>query len=268
MPGRESTLAVRLGPLAEREFRLLFAGRVVSLAGTAIAPIALAFAVLDLTGSASDLGIVLAAGWMPQIVFILVGGVWADRLPRNVVMVGSNLLSGAAQGGVAFLLLTGRAELWHLVALGVARGVASSFFFPASQGLVPQTVSPGRLQQANALLRLSLNFTNIGGAALGGLLVAGVGSGWAIAFDGATYAASAAILARMRITASARAGGRDFGSFVAIPIGLSVAGPVADGIGVAETLWIAVAVQALSVVAVLAVRDVRELRRLDAGVPA
>ena len=122
MPGRESTLAVRLGPLAEREFRLLFAGRVVSLAGTAIAPIALAFAVLDLTGSASDLGIVLAAGWMPQIVFLLIGGVWADRLPRNVVMVGSNLLSGAAQGGVAFLLLTGRAELWHLVALGVARG--------------------------------------------------------------------------------------------------------------------------------------------------
>lgn len=414
MPGTESTLAVRLGPLAEREFRLLFAGRVVSLAGSAIAPIALAFAVLDLTGSASDLGLVLAAGWLPQIAFILVGGVWADRLPRNVVMVGSNLLSGAAQGGVALLLLTGRAELWHLVALGVARGVASSFFFPASQGLVPQTVSPGRLQQANALLRLSLNFTNIGGAAIGGLLVAGVGSGWAIAFDGATYAASAAILARMRIAASARAGGRDFvrelregwsefrsrtwlwaivvqagvgnmvwmggllvlgpviakdelggaavwgailacqsgglivgglialrirpqrtlfvgtaallllspvlallalgvpavfvagsavlagvglelfsvfwdtslqqhvpldvlsrvssydalGSFVAIPIGLSLAGPVADGIGVAETLWIAVALQALSVIAVLAVRDVRELRRLDASDPA
>src|SRR3990172_10792001 len=83
MPGTESTLAVRLGPLAEREFRLLFAGRVVSLAGSAIAPIPLPFSLLDLTGSASDLGIVLAAGWMPQIVFILVGGVWADRLPRH-----------------------------------------------------------------------------------------------------------------------------------------------------------------------------------------
>jgi MFS family permease len=70
-----------------------------------MAPIALAFAVLDLTGSASDLGWVLAASWVPQVIFILVGGVWADRLPRNVVMVAANFLSGAAQAAVAVLLL-------------------------------------------------------------------------------------------------------------------------------------------------------------------
>jgi predicted MFS family arabinose efflux permease len=199
-----------LEPLREREFRLLFAGRVVSLAGSAIASVALTFAVLELTGSATDLGLVLAATWVPQIVFILVGGVWADRLPRNAVMVASNLLSGAVQLVTAALLLTDSAEIWHLVVLQVLRGVASSFFFPASQGIVPQTVSAEHLQEANALLRLSLNGTMIGGTAIGGLVVAAVGSGWAIAFDGATYIASAAILGAMSLLAARREGGRNF----------------------------------------------------------
>lgn len=193
----------RLGPLREREFRLLFTGELVSLTGTAMAPIALAFAVLDI-GSASDLGLVLAAGWVPQIVFILAGGVWADRLPRNRVMVAANALSGLAQLGVAVLLLTGNARLWQLVALQVVRGVAISFFFPASQGVVPQVVSPEHLQPANALLRLSQNSTNILGAALGGVLVATTGSGWALAFDAATYFASAVLLSRISVVLAAR----------------------------------------------------------------
>src|SRR6266545_2004557 len=156
-----------LSPLGERQFRFLFAGQLISLAGTAMALIALAFAVLDL-GSASDLGFVLAAGWAPQIVFILVGGVWADRLPRNVVIVAANLVSGAAQSLIAYLLLLDRAQLWHLIALQVVRGVATSFFFPASAGIVPHTVAATQLQQANALLRLSQNTTNIFGALAGG----------------------------------------------------------------------------------------------------
>ncbi len=163
-----------------------------------MAPIALAFAVLDL-GSKSDLGFVLAAGWAPQIVFILVGGVWADRLPRNVVMVVTNVLSGVAQGAIACLLLLDRAEVWHLVALQVFRGIATSFFFPASFSVVPQTVPSAQLQQANALMRLSQNTTSILGSVVAGALVATIGSGWAIAFDAATYFASAAILSRMRI---------------------------------------------------------------------
>jgi MFS family permease len=163
-----------------------------------MAPIALAFAVLDLTGSASDLGWVLAASWIPQIVFILVGGVWADRLPRNVVMVGANVLSGAAQAAVAVLLLAGAAQLWELIALQVARGIAISFFFPASQGITPHVVEAEQLQQVNAVLQLSRTATNILGAAVGGAIVAATGSGWAIAFDAATYFASAALLARMR----------------------------------------------------------------------
>ncbi|HYX89290.1 MAG TPA: MFS transporter [Gaiellaceae bacterium] len=194
----------RLGPLAEREFGLLFGGQLVSLLGTAVAPIALAFAVLDLTGSKTDLGLVLAANWAPQLALILFGGVFADRLPRHLVMVGSNVLSAAAQGTIAALLLTGTARLWHLIALQVLRGAAFSFFFPASQGLVPETVPAGVLQQANALLGMSRNATNVVGAAVGGVLVAAAGPGWALAFDAATYLASALVLGAMRLPGRAR----------------------------------------------------------------
>ena len=161
----------RLGALQERDFRLLFLGRTVSLFGSALAPVALAFAVLDLTGSASDLGLVLAAASLPQVLFLLVGGIWADRLPRHLVMVVSDLVSGGAQLAVAVLLLSGVAEIWHLIVLQVVRGTASAFFFPAAIGIVPETVSAARLQQANALLGLSANSTRIAGAAVGGLLV-------------------------------------------------------------------------------------------------
>jgi predicted MFS family arabinose efflux permease len=169
-----------------------------------VAPIALAFAVLGLTHSATDLGLVLAAAWLPQLLLVLFGGVFADRLPRHLVMVGSNLLSAAAQGAIALLLLTHHAQLWQLIVLQVVRGVATSFFFPASQGLVPQTVSAAQLQQANALLGLTRNTTGILGAALGGALVALAGSGWAIAFDAGTYAASALVLAGMRLPRAER----------------------------------------------------------------
>lgn len=189
-----------LTPLREREFRLLFLGRTVSLFGSAFAPIAVAFAVLDLTGSPSDLGLVVAAGFVPQVFFILVGGIWADRLPRHHVMVVSDLVAGGAQAGIAVLVLTGSAEIWHLVALQVVRGVAASFFFPASQGIVPQTISARLLQEANALLRLTRNGTQIVGTAAGGILVAAIGSGWALAFDAATYFIGAAFLVGLRLS--------------------------------------------------------------------
>jgi len=191
-------------PLREREFRLLFAGRTISLVGSAIAPVALAFAVLDLTGSKTDLGLILACREIPLILFLLVGGIWADRLPRNRVMVGANLASAFAQAGAAALLITGNAQVWHLAALAAINGSASAFFFPASAAVVPQTVPPPLLQQANALLQLAMNTAMIGGAALAGFLVAGVGSGWAIAVDSGTYALAAAFVALMRLPAVLR----------------------------------------------------------------
>jgi len=190
--------------LREREFRYLFSGRLTSLMGSAIAPVALAFAVLDLTGSPTALGVVLAARSIPQVLFLLVGGVLADRLPRQLVMVGANVVSGAAQGAVALLLLLGVAEVWQLVLLEIVAGASSAFFFPASQGIVPQTVPPRMLQEANVLLRMSMSSTTIVGAAAGGVLVATIGSGWALAFDAATYLVAALLLARIAIPRSAR----------------------------------------------------------------
>jgi MFS family permease len=199
-----------LGPLAERDFRLLFFGRTISLFGTAFAPIALAFAVIELTGSPSDLGLVLSAYMLAHLVFLLAGGVWADRLPRNLVMVTSDLLSGAAQAIAAVLLLTGAAQTWHLVVLGAIRGGASAFFMPASTGLVPQVVSAGRLQQANALLSLSRNSTRIAGVAIAGILVATIGPGWALALDGATYALGALFVGMLNAPPLEPAANREF----------------------------------------------------------
>ena len=193
-----------IAPLRHREFRLLFLGRATAFLGNAIAPVALAFAVLDITGSKTDLGIVLAARSFPQIVFILIGGIWADRLPRHHVMVASDVVSGASQAAVAALLIFGEAQIWHLVAFGIVNGTSSAFFFPASQGIVPQTVPPALLQQANALLRLVLNASFIGGAALGGLLVAAFGAGTAIAIDAGTFLVGALFVGAMRLPRNLR----------------------------------------------------------------
>ena len=193
-----------LAPLGHRDFRLLFAGRLVSVAGSAMAPIAISFGVLELGGSAGDLGIVLTVAILPQLALLLAGGVIADRLPRHLVIVVSNLASGVVQTVAAVLLISGHAEIWHLGVLAFARSIAASFFFPAQQGLLPQTVPAAMLQPANALLGLTRNATNIGGAAAGGVVVAVAGPGWALAFDAATYFAGAAFFLPMRITAPPR----------------------------------------------------------------
>jgi MFS family permease len=193
-----------LAALREREFRLLFLGRTTSFVGNAFANVALAFAVLDLTGSKADLGYVLGARAAPTVLFLLAGGIWADRLPRHHVMVGSNLVAGASQSAVAALLLSGHARIWELVLLAGVSGTSTAFFFPASTGIVPQTVTQALLQQANALLRLGLNASWIGGAALGGVVVAATSPGTGIAVDAASFFLAALFLGAMRLPASLR----------------------------------------------------------------
>jgi Major Facilitator Superfamily len=194
----------RLGPLAEREFRLLFLGHTSSFVGSAFANVALAFAVLDLTGSKADLGFVLAVGSLPTIVFLLVGGIWADRLPRHHVMVVSNLVSGACQAAVAALLFAGEAQVWEIAALAAVRGAAIAFFFPASSGVVPQTVPQSLLQQANAALRLSRNTSVIVGGALAGLVVAATSPAVGIAVDAGMFFVAAGFIGAMHLPASLR----------------------------------------------------------------
>jgi MFS family permease len=167
--------------------------------GDAIVPVALAFAVLDVERSAAALGLVLASFTVPRVILITFAGVWADRLPRNLLMVATDLLRFGAQGTAAILLITGVAEIWHLIVLNLIQGVGSSFFAPAATGLVPQVVSPGRLQAANGLLSLTGSSLEVLGPVLGGIFVATVGAGWALAVDATTFLVSAVFLVRLRL---------------------------------------------------------------------
>lgn len=195
----------------ERNFSLLFFGRCINFLGNAMAPVALAFAILELTGSATALGVVLAARMVPQIVFLLAGGVISDRFPRHKVLVGSSLVAGASQLAVGILLIGGWAELWQIIVLEIVNGAAAALFYPADSSVVPLTVPASRLQQANAILRLGTNIAMVGGAALAGLLVALFNPGWAITIDAATFLVGAALVAGMRgITAAAGEAGSSF----------------------------------------------------------
>lgn len=190
---------IPLGALQEREFRLFFTGQLVSLLGDAVTPFALAWAVLDLTGSARDLGFVIAAKTAPLVVFLLVGGVFADRLPRRGVMITADVARLAVQAATAALLLSHTARIWELVVLQAFAGTATAFFNPASTGLTPMTVSAGRLQEANALRGISMASMQLLGPAIAGVLIVTVGPGYALAIDAASFGVSAFYLARLHL---------------------------------------------------------------------
>lgn len=191
------------GPLRHPAFRLLLTGRTISALGNAFAPIALAFAVLDLTGSATDLGLVVGVRTLVNVLFLLFGGVLADRLPRHLLMVGSGLAAAATQGVVAALVLTHTANIPTLIALSAVNGMVGALSMPASAALLPQTVPVDERQQANALARLLLNAAAIIGAPVAGIAVAAVGPGWGIAVDAATFAVGAFCFALVRVPAPA-----------------------------------------------------------------
>lgn len=184
--------------LREPNYRRLFAGRTISLIGDGMAPIALAFAILDLTGSATDLGLVLAAHGVVITALVLAGGVVADRVSPRVAMLGADVTRAASTAAIAALLLTGVAEIWQLAVLYAIDGAASAFFNPASTAIVPQIVPGPRLQEANALLSISRHSGKVAGPALAGVLLALGSPGTAIAVDAATFAVSAAFLAGVR----------------------------------------------------------------------
>ena len=190
---------VSLGALEESQFRLLFLGQAVTAVGDRMALLAIPFAVLAVTRSATAVGAVLAAFTVSMVVFLLVGGVFADRLSRRDVMVVADLVRAVVQSATAVLLIEGSAEVWHLAVLQAVHGAATAFFVPAAQGLIPDTVSAARLQQANALLSLSRNVTGIGGPAIAGVLVATLGPGWALGIDAVTFVLSALFLSRLSL---------------------------------------------------------------------
>ena len=154
-----------LGALREREYRLLFGATLTTSVGGAVGTIALAFAVLDVAG-ATSLGIVIAVRQGASAAVLVFGGVLSDRARRNLVLVGASLVQGAAQAATAAIVLAGVATVPLLAVLGVLWGVGDGLVVPAETGLVPQTVSPARLQQANALQGLSRSGVRVVGPAL------------------------------------------------------------------------------------------------------
>lgn len=181
-------------PLRDRRFRWYFLSRAVDLTGDMMGAIALAFAVLTVSDSASSLGVVLAATSVPMVVFLLLGGVLADRLGRTLVIQASNVTAGVSHLAIAALVLSGTAEIWHLVVLGAVNGVAAAANLPALAGLLPELAPEGSLQQANALQGLLRNVATVIAPAMGGALVVGVGPGWALGLNGLTYLVAAALL--------------------------------------------------------------------------
>ena len=165
---------------------LLVASGTVSALGTGMAQVALAFAVLRI-GGASDLGWVLLAREIPIVVFLLVGGVWADRVSRKLLLVIGDTTMGIAQVTTALLFLTDHATVWNVAVLQVVFGAVTAFTRPASTGLIPQAVSAGNMQQANALVDLGRSTTRIAGPAIGAAIVVAANPGWALAVDAATF---------------------------------------------------------------------------------
>jgi len=187
--------------LRQREFRLLLSGQAISLFGDGMVRVALPFAVLGVGGSASDVGLVLAARMLPLVAFLLAGGVIADRTSPRAVMVAADVTRVASQGATAALLIAGGAGVWSLAALAGVTGAATGFFNPASTGLLPAVVAPEHLQRANGLRATAMAGGEIVGPAVAGILVATAGVGWAMAIDAGTFAASAGFLSRLRLPA-------------------------------------------------------------------
>jgi hypothetical protein len=187
----------------ERSFARYLASVTVSTLGSGMATVALAFAVLDF-GGATDLGIVLLAREIPIIVFLLLGGVFADRLPRRAILVGCDLLKGSAQAATAVVLFAGAANVWNVGLLQAVFGVAAAFSRPATTGIVKEAVSDERLQEGNALLSLSRSVLSIAGPAIGALIVTVGGAAWAITADSVSFLASAALIASMHLAPTVR----------------------------------------------------------------
>ncbi len=190
-----------LAPLAERDVRHLFLGQTTSTFGNAFASVALAFAVLQTTGSIANVGLALAAMRVPLLAFTLLGGVVGDRLQRRAVLLTADIARFVSQGAAALLLLTDNARLWELLALFACHGLAQAFFSPTMVGLVSEVTPPRHLQQTNALFAFSQSAAGATGMLVGGALVSIAGPGYAFGIDALSFLVSAVALATLQLHA-------------------------------------------------------------------
>lgn len=199
------TLAESFGPLRSATYRQFFIGQLTSAFGDGMVTVALAFAVLDVTGSTAALGLVLGVRSALTIAALLLGGTVADRFSQRPVMVVADVLRFASQALLAALLFTGNAQLWHILVLYAIHGACSGFFYPAVSALAPQLVPQSQLQQANALRWAAEAAGNVVGPAVAGLILAAASPAWAIAGDSLTFALSAVALVTLSLPTTIRA---------------------------------------------------------------
>ena len=200
-------------PLRERNFRLLWLGETISLAGDHFYFVALPFLILELTGSDLAVGTVLMTAAFPRAILMLVGGAVTDRYTPRGVMLASNVCRGLLVALLATLVVTEAVAVWHLYAVALAFGTADAFFFPAFTAIVPRVVGDTeKLAPANGLLQTSANATTLIGPAAGGVVVASLGTAAALGFDVTTFAFSALMLWLIRLVPSAGAAGAEPGA--------------------------------------------------------
>lgn len=211
--------AMRLSALrsaVHTPFGCFVLGRAVSLAGSAMTPVALSLAVLQASHRLGDLGVVLAAQVTAHLGLLLVGGVLGDRWSRRALLIGTNLGAGLTQGAVAAVLLTGHYQLALVAGLQFVNGALEALASPALRGIVPDLVESARLPRANAALATVKNLTKVLGPAVSGVLVAAGGGGIAVAVDAISFLAAAAIFARLRLAPTPPASPRGSGMLIEI----------------------------------------------------
>jgi predicted MFS family arabinose efflux permease len=200
-------LTRRFPVLGIRDFRFLLADRLIAPASVGFSLVGVSFAVLKATNSATDLSYVLAAQIVPSLLFVLIGGVAADRFRAQRVIVAANLLMALGEGTFGILALAGNPPLWAMIGLEAVTGTGVALFYPASQALLPRIVPDGLLQEASALSRLVMNTGQMSGAAAAGLLVAAAGPGWALVLCGVGMVGTVPMLLAIRATRPVPAGG-------------------------------------------------------------
>jgi predicted MFS family arabinose efflux permease len=188
--------------LRERNFRRFFIGYATSLLGTSMSVVAVAFAVLDSGGTEADLGYVFAAGIVPQVIFMLGGGVIADRFGRRRVMLTADAARCCAQAAFAAVVFLGPPRIWVFVMLAVIRGSGDAFFGPALSGLTVEIASPEQRGNANALLGVAGSTARVAGPAIAGIVIVAAGPAMVIALDAASYGASVVALSLLCLRAA------------------------------------------------------------------
>jgi hypothetical protein len=198
----------RLAVLRARDFRIFYAGYMTSLLGSSMSIVAITFAVLAIRADVTDLGLVLAARTVPQVLILLAGGIVADRFGRRTVMLLADGARCAAQAAFAATLLLGGRDIWLFMTFSAIVGTAEGMFGPALSALTVEISPANELGNANALVGLAGSATSIAGPALAGVLIAATSPGVVIAIDAASYAASVLALARLRLPARHRSAAR------------------------------------------------------------